>query len=165
MRKLLVLVFVLLLVSACGGSTDPSGGSETTGISTTESVTESVTTESVTESSELELAGGATFNGTFATEPGVGPGAISFVLDGEGKLIVSAIIDPALKEFACPTGVIISGGGISGTYNPGIAIESGAFDKGDWSGVFDSSTEAHGTYSLQDSFDCPYEVSWTATSG
>jgi hypothetical protein len=125
MRKLLVLVFVLLLVSACGGSTDPSGGSETTGISTTESVTESVTTESVTESSELELAGGATFNGTFATEPGVGPGAISFVLDGEGKLIVSAIIDPALKEFACPTGVIISGGGISGTYNPGIAKGTG----------------------------------------
>ena len=56
------------------------------------------------------------------------------------------------------------GGGISGTYTPGIAIEDGSFDNGDWSGVFDSSTEAHGTYSLEDSFDCPYEVAWTATS-
>jgi hypothetical protein len=149
-RFVVVLVFVLLLVPACGGGNDSTGATDTA---------------PVAEPGGSELAGGATFNGTFATEPGVGPGAISFVLDGEGKLIVSAIIDPALKEFACPTGVIISGGGISGTYNPGIAIESGAFDKGDWSGVFDSSTEAHGTYSLQDSFDCPYEVSWTATSG
>jgi hypothetical protein len=155
MRKFLLLATVPLLLSACGGSTDSSGGSETTGTSTT---------ESVTEPGELELAGGATFSGSFATEPGVGPGEMSFVLDGEGKRIVSAIINPALNEFACPTGVIISGGGISGTYTPGIAIEGGSFDNGDWSGVFDSSTEAHGTYSLQDSFDCPYEVTWTATS-
>jgi len=154
-RRLLVLVLAVFLVSACGGGDDSTGGSETTGASTT---------EPVTAPGEPALAGGATFGGTFATEPGVGPGEISFVLDGEGKRIVSAIIDPALDEFACPTGVIISGGGISGTYTPGIAIEGGSFDKGDWSGVFDSSTEAHGTYSLQDSFDCPYEVAWTATS-
>lgn len=148
MRQLLVLMFVLLLVSACGG-TDSTGATNT---------------EPVAGASESELAGGATFSGTFTTEPGAGPGEISFVLDGEGKRIVSAIIDPGLKEFACPTGVIISGGGISGTYTPGIAIEGGAFDSGDWSGVFDSSTAAHGTYSLQASFDCPYEVTWTATS-
>lgn len=149
MRKLLVLVFVLLLVSACGGGTDSTGATDTA-------------PEAGPGGSEP--AGGATFSGTFATEPGVGPGEISFVLDGEGKRIVSAIIDPALDEFACPTGVIISGGGISGTYTPGIAIEGGSFDKGDFAGVFDSSTEAHGTYSLEDSFDCPYEVTWTATS-
>lgn len=155
MRKLLVLAFAVFLVSACSGGTDSAGGSETTGASTT---------EPVTEPGELGLAGGATFSGTFATEPGVGPGEISFVLDSEGTRIVSAIIDPALDEFACPTGVIISGGGISGTYTPGIAIEGGSFDSGDWSGVFGSPSEAHGTYSLQDSFDCPYEVAWTATS-
>jgi hypothetical protein len=155
MRKLLVLVLVLLLVSACGGGTESTGGTDSVGTSDT---------ESATTSGELELAGGATFSGTFATEPGVGPGEISFVLSGEGKLIVSAIINPALKEFACPTGVTISGGGISGTYIPGIAIEGGAFDSRDFSGVFDSSTAAHGTYSLQASFDCPYEVTWTATS-
>jgi len=155
MRRLLIPALALFLVSACGGGDDWTGGVETTGASTT---------ESVTEPGESGLAGGATFSGTFATEPGVGPGEISFVLDGEGERIVSAIIDPALNQFACPTGVIISGGGISGTYTPGIAIEAGSFDTGDWSGVFDSSTKAHGTYSLQDSFDCPYEVAWTATS-
>jgi hypothetical protein len=155
MRRVLLPALALLLVSACGGGNDSTGGAEITGTSTT---------ESVTEPGELELAGGATFSGTFATEPGVGPGEISFVLDGEGKRIVSAIIDPALDELACPTGVIVSGGGISGTYTPGIAIEGGAFDNGDWTGVFDSSSEAHGTYSLEDSFDCPYEVAWTATS-
>jgi hypothetical protein len=149
LRKFLVFVFALLLVSACGGGTDSTGATDTA---------------PVTGPGGSELAGGATFSGTFATEPGVGPGEISFVLDSEGRLIVSAIIDPALDEFACPTGVIISGGGISGTYTPGIAIEGGSFDNGDWSGVFDSSTEAHGTYSLEDSFDCPYEVAWTATS-
>ena len=155
MRRVLLLALALFLISACGGGDDSTGGAETTGASTT---------EPVTEPGDLGLAGGATFSGTFAAEPGVGPGEISFVLDGEGKRIVSAIIDPALDEFACPTGVVISGGGISGTYTPGIAIEGGSFDTGDWSGVFDSSTEAHGTYSLQDSFDCPYEVAWTATS-
>jgi len=54
--------------------------------------------------------------------------------------------------------VTISGGGLSGTYTRGIAIEGDSFDGCDWRGVFDSATEAHGTYSLQDSFDCPYEV-------
>jgi len=143
----------LFLVSACGGGDDSTGGSQTTGTSGTETV-----------AGPGDLAGGATFSGTFTAEPGMGPGEISFVLDGEGKRIVSAIIDPALDEFICPTGVVISGGGISGTYTPGIAIEGASFDKGDWSGVFVSSTEAHGTYSLEDSFDCPYEVAWTATS-
>ena len=149
MRKLPVLIFVGLVVSACGGGDEPTGATDTApavGIGGS------------------EPAGGATFSGTFATEPGVGPGEISFVLDGEGKRIVSAIINPELNEFACPTGVSISGGGISGTYTPGIAIEGGAFDSGDFSGVFDSSTVAHGTYNLEDSFDCPYEVTWTATS-
>lgn len=155
MGKILIPALALFLVSACGGGDDSTGGVETTAASMT---------ESVIEPGELALAGGATFSGTFATAPGVGPGEISFVLDGEGKRIVSAIIDPALNEFACPTGVIISGGGISATYTPGIAVEVGSFDSGDFSGVFDSSTEAHGTYSLQDSFDCPYEVVWTATS-
>jgi hypothetical protein len=150
MKKVLLLALALFLVSACGGGDGSTGGTEATGAST--------------PPGELELGGGATFRGAFAIEPGVGPGEMSFVLDGEGKLIVSAIIDPALDEFACPTGVIISGGGISGTYTPGIAIEGGSFDEGDFAGVFDSSTEAHGTYSLEDSFDCPYEVDWTATS-
>lgn len=149
MRKLSVLVFVVVFVSACGGGTDSTGATDT---------------PPDTGPGASELAGGATFSGTFATEPGAGPGEISFVLDSEGKRIVSAIINPALNAFACPTGVVISGGGISGTYTPGIAIEGGAFDSGDFSGVFDSSTAAHGTYSLQDSFDCPYEVTWTATS-
>ena len=112
----------------------------------------------------LDLVGGAEFSGTFETEPGVGPGEIRFVLDESGERIVSAVIDPALDEFACPTGVIISGGGISGTYTPGIAIADGSFDNGDWSGVFVSSREANGTYSLQDAFDCPYEIAWSATS-
>ena len=156
MRKLVVLTLVVLLVSACGGGTDSPAGSEPAGTSST---------EPASGSGELDLIGGATFTGTFETGPGVGPGAISFVLDDAGERIVSAIIDPALDEFACPTGVIISGGGISGTYTPGIAIEGGSFDSGDWTGVFDSSTEAHGTYNLQDSFDCPHEVAWTATSG
>jgi len=71
--------------------------------------------------------------------------------------IVSSI-DPALNEFACPTGVTISGGGLSGTYTPGIAIEGDSFDGGDWRGVLDLATEAHGTHRLQDSFDCPCEV-------
>ena len=155
MRRLLLPALVLLLVSACGGGTDSTGGAETTGASTT---------ASVTEPGGQGPAGGATFSGAFATEPGVGPGEISFVLDGEGKRIVSAIIDPALNEFACPTGVLISGGGISATYTPGIAIEGGSFNQGDFSGVFDSSTAAHGTYRLEESFDCPYEVTWTATS-
>lgn len=149
MRRLLLAAFALFLVSACGGGADSTGATDTA---------------PEAGPGESELAGGATFSGTFATEPGVGPGEISFVLDGEGKRIVSAIIDPALNEFACPTGVTISGGGISGTYTPGIAIEGGSFDEGDFGGVFDSSTEAHGTYSLEDSFDCPYEVTWTATS-
>lgn len=155
MRRVLLLALVLLLVSACGGGDDSTGGTETTGASTT---------EAVTQPGELDLAGGATFSGTFAAEPGVGPGEISFVLDGEGKLIVSAIIDPGLNEFACPNGTRITGGGTSNTYTPGIAIEAGSFEGGDLSGVFDSSTEAHGSYSLQGSFDCLYEVTWTATS-
>jgi hypothetical protein len=149
MRKLSVLVFVMVFVSACGGGTDSTGATNTA---------------PDTVAGASEPAGGATFSGTFATEPGAGPGEISFVLDGEGKRIVSAIINPALNEFACPTGVVISGGGISGTYTPGIAIEGGAFDGEGFGGSFDSSTEAHGTYSLQNSFDCPYELTWTATS-
>ena len=149
MRKVLVLMFALLLVSACGGGTDSTGATDTA---------------PVAGPGESDPAGGATFSGTFAVEPGVGPGEISFVLDGEGALIISAIIDPALDEFACPAGMIISGGGISATYTPGIAIEAGSFDGGSLSGTFDSSTEAHGTYDLEDSFDCPYELTWTATS-
>ena len=149
MRRLLLLALTLSLIAACGSGDDSSGTSGT---------------ETSAQSDALELAGGATFSGTFDTEPGVGPGAISFVLDGEGKLIVSAIIDPGLSEFACPTGAVISGGGTSNTYTPGIAIDSGSFEGRDLSGVFDSSIAAHGTYSLQGSFDCPYEVTWTATS-
>lgn len=86
------------------------------------------------------------------------------MLDDTGGAIVTAIIDPALSQFPCPTGVTISGGGISATYTPGIAIEDGAFDNGDWTGVFDSATEAHGTYDLSNSFDCHYELEWTALS-
>lgn len=149
MRKFVCLISCLFVFSACGSDTDlidASGPASTAGIG------------------GLELAGGATFAGAFEPEAGIGPGLISFTLDADGERIVSAIIDPALREFACPSGVIISGGGISGTYTPGIAIEGGVFDKGDWRGVFDSPTQAHGVYNLKDSFDCLYEIPWTATS-
>ncbi len=108
--------------------------------------------------------GGATFTGTFETEPGVGPGEISFVLDDTGDRIVSAVVDPGLNQFSCPTGVTISGGGMSSTFTPGIEIEGDAFDAFGLSGEFDSPTVARGTYDLQDSFDCPYVLTWSATS-
>lgn len=107
--------------------------------------------------------GGATFTGTFTVEPGVGPGEIHLVLDDTGTYIVSAVIDPALNQFRCGAGVSISGGGITGTYTPGIAVAGGGFDNGELAGTFDSATEAHGTYNLKDTFNCTYEVFWTAT--
>ncbi|MDO8392580.1 MAG: hypothetical protein Q7V57_19065 [Actinomycetota bacterium] len=145
-RSIVSVVALVVVAAACGSDSDKS--------STTDG-----------SASGFDLSGGAVFSGTFATGPGVGPGEISFVLDESGERIVRAVINPALDSFACPTGVLISGGGITGTYTPGIVIIDGSFDNGDWNGVFDSSTEAHGKYSLQDSFDCPYEVAWTATLG
>lgn len=108
--------------------------------------------------------GGATFTGAFETEPGVGPGEISFVLDDTGDRIVSAVVDPALDQFSCPTGVRISGGGMSSTFTPGIVIEGDSFDAFGLSGEFDSPTVVRGTYDLRDSFDCPYVLTWSASS-
>jgi len=109
-------------------------------------------------------AGGSEFRGTFEVEPGVGPGEISFVLDSSGDRIVSAVIDPGLDQFQCPTGARISGGGISSTFTPGIEIQDDRFEVSGWSGEFDSAMEAHGTYSLQSTYDCPYTLNWTASS-
>lgn len=133
-HRIIIIVALIMLVTACG------------------------------DDATTVRAGGAEFTGTFDTGPGFGPGEISFVLDDTGDRIVSAVIDPALNEFTCPTGVTISGGGLTGTYTPGIAIQGNSFDNGTWSGTFDSSTEAHGSYDLQEAFDCPYLVTWAATS-
>jgi len=109
--------------------------------------------------------GGASFSGTFDVEPGVGPGEVSFVLDETGDRIVSAVIDPGLDGFACPTGVRISGGGVTSTYTPGVEIEGDSFETFGWSGTFDSATEVHGEYDLQPAYDCPYTLTWSASTG
>lgn len=77
----------------------------------------------------------------------------------------SAVIDPGLEGFACPTGVRISGGGVPSTCTPGVEIEGDSFETFGWSGTFDSATEVHGEYDLQPANDCPYTLMWSASSG
>ena len=111
--------------------------------------------------------GGSTYSGDFETEPGIGPGEISFTLDETGDAIPSITIDPGLTGFQCPAGanegVSITGGGYTLTVTPGIRIDGDTFSSSGITGEFVSVTEVTGTYDLAEDYDCDHVVSWTAT--
>ena len=140
------VLLLVLLAAACGDDDAAPGDTATAG-----------------ESTELELAGGAVFIGTFETGPGVGPGTIEIELNEAGDRLSRLVIDAGLNGFACPNGSTVSGGGFE-TQGTMALGDDGSFSVSGFSGVFDSSTTAHGTYDLQVDYNCSATVDWTATS-
>jgi hypothetical protein len=140
------VLLLVLLAAACGDDDAAPGDTTTPGGST-----------------ELDLAGGAVFFGTFETGPGVGPGTIEIELNEAGDRLSRLMIDPGLIGFACPNGATVSGGGFETTGTIALG-DDGSFSVSGFSGVFDSSTTAHGEYDLQFDYNCSAIIDWTATS-
>ncbi|OFW63391.1 MAG: hypothetical protein A2135_01870 [Actinobacteria bacterium RBG_16_67_15] len=140
------VLLLVLLAGACGDDDAAPGDTATAGGST-----------------ELDLVGGTVFFGTFETGPGVGPGTIEIELNEAGDRLSRLTIDPGLNGFACPNGSTVSGGGFE-TQGTMALGDDGSFSVSGFSGVFDSSTTAHGTYDLQFDYNCSAVVDWTAAS-
>lgn len=155
-RRLATGLVLTLLVAACGdGGTIPSSSPVALN-----STMVSVTTTTVA----VDRVGGAEFIGTFETGPGFGPGVITFLLDDTGDKIVVITLIPGLNGLNCPNGVTVSGGGYDYWGSFWIDDDDSFSMSLGLSGVFDSATEAHGTYDLQYEYNCAYVLDWTATS-
>jgi hypothetical protein len=140
----------MMLASACGDD----GAAQS-----------STTASLATTTTSADRVGGTLYTGTFESGPGFGPGEITLLLDDTGDAISVITYTADLDRFACPNGNIVSGGSIelSGRMPIDDADSFSPFSSG-LAGIFDSATEAHGTYDLQYDFDCgSYVLNWTAT--